>query len=204
MTVRNRSSSSRALVTLEQAAQLSRELAGQVAKSGFEPDLVVGIANGGAFPAFIVAEALGRPCRFFRVQRSSTGVKQALAFARVPLGSWLLRRPAKFASRYLDRRLSRTRTISRPSFEGVESGRVLLVDDCIDTGASIALVRSVLEKHHPGELRTAVLSWMTKHDSVGLHAVRPDFYLNRTLPAYPWSLENPEFAQFRLWLGEHS
>jgi uncharacterized protein len=198
--VRNRQPSSRTLVTLEQAAELSRDLARQVSDSGFDPDLVLGIANGGAHPALIVAETLGLPCQLYRVQRSSTGFKQALAFARRPLRSRLLRRPARLVSRYLDRRLSRTRPVGRSVLKDIEGKRVLLVDDCIDTGASIALVRSLLEDRCAAEVRTAVLSWMTKHDSVRMNAVEPDYHLLRALPAYPWSLENPDFARFRKWL----
>jgi hypoxanthine phosphoribosyltransferase len=191
------------LVTLEEAAELSRDLARQVSDSGFDPDVVVGIANGGAHPAFIVAQTLGLPCQLFRVQRRSTGVKQAVAFARRPLRSQLLRKLARLVSRYLDKRMSATRAIGRSALEDIERKRVLLVDDCIDTGASIALVRSLLEEHRAAEVKTAVLSWMTKHDSVRMNGVKPDYYLIRALPAYPWSLENPEFAQFKKWLGKH-
>jgi hypothetical protein len=68
----------------------------------------------------------------------------------------------------------------------------------------MSLVLSRLKEHEPAELRIAVISWMKKHDSVALNNVRPDYYLTRALPAFPWSLENPAFGDFTRWLRENA
>lgn len=195
---------SRHIVSLAEAEELARRLYARIYDTEFSPDVVVGIANGGAYPAVVVAGALGRPCRLFRVQRKSTALKQWLAFARKPLGSRMLQRPARSVSRYLDQRFTNTRALSAAPFHDLREKCVLVIDDCIDTGASMALVRAALADASVREIRVGVLSWMNKHDSVSLHGVKPDYYLGRTLPAFPWSLENPEFNAFRLWLAANA
>ena len=64
---------------------------------------------------------------------------------------------------------------------GTLDGKVLLVDDMVDTGLTFSRVRDHLVKQFPGidELRTAVL-WWKGHS----HAI-PDYYVEK-LPTNPW------------------
>ncbi len=64
---------------------------------------------------------------------------------------------------------------------GTLSGRVLLVDDMVDTGNTYARVREHLLQQFPEitELRTAVLWWK------GHSKVVPDYYVDK-LPTNPW------------------
>lgn len=68
-------------------------------------------------------------------------------------------------------------TITRGSLDG----RVLLVDDMVDTGLTFNRVREHLRKQFPAitELRTAVLWWK------GRAQATPDYYVDR-LPTNPW------------------
>jgi len=68
-------------------------------------------------------------------------------------------------------------TITRGSLEG----RVLLVDDMVDTGLTFNRVREHLRRQFPAiaELRTAVLWWK------GHARARPDFYVQK-LDTNPW------------------
>lgn len=64
---------------------------------------------------------------------------------------------------------------------GTLDGRVLLVDDMVDTGLTFSRVRDHLVRQFPGisELRTAVLWWK------GHAQVSPDYYVEK-LPTNPW------------------
>lgn len=53
--------------SLEEVGELCEELAAKVRASGYRPDMVVGIANGGLFPAFQVARALELPFEAIRI-----------------------------------------------------------------------------------------------------------------------------------------
>lgn len=64
---------------------------------------------------------------------------------------------------------------------GTLDGKVLLVDDMVDTGLTFSRVRDHLVRQFPGieELRTAVLWWK------GHSQATPDYYVE-TLPTNPW------------------
>jgi adenine/guanine phosphoribosyltransferase-like PRPP-binding protein/thymidylate kinase len=185
------------IVTLDQAADLARELAAAIPADQF--DLVVGIANGGVHPAYYVAEALGLPLQIVRVERDSTRLKKRMGFARKALKIPGLQKPLRRINRYVDRRLTGVRSnLAAP--DAVRGKRVLLVDDCIDSGASVALARSLIEKEGAAGIKIAVLCWSTKYDSAQMHGVTPDYVLGRKLPSYPWSADNPDYARFKVWL----
>jgi len=64
---------------------------------------------------------------------------------------------------------------------GTLDGKVLLVDDMVDTGMTFGRVRDHLVEQFPGivELRTAVLWWK------GHSQVNPDYHVEK-LPTNPW------------------
>ena len=192
----------KSVVTLDGAQELARELASTVKASGWKPDLLVGIANGGVHPAFFTAQALDIPVSYFRVQRRTSQLKQRLGFAGKALSSKLLKRPLYILNRYADRWLGGVASAGVSLKEDVREKRVLIVDDCVDSGASVAHVRSLLQRAGAGEIKLAVFCWTTKYDSRALHGVVPDFYLGRKLPSYPWSADNADYAAFKLWLNE--
>ena len=192
----------KAVVTLDGAQELARELGSVVKASGWKPELLIGIANGGVHPAFFTAEALGIPVSYFRVQRRTSQLKQRLGFAGKALSSKFLKRPLYILNRYADRWLGGVSSADTSLKDDVREKRVLIVDDCVDSGASVAHVRSLLQRAGAGEIKLAVFCWTTKFDSKALHGVVPDFYLGRKLPSYPWSADNADYPAFKLWLNE--
>jgi hypoxanthine phosphoribosyltransferase len=191
----------RAGVTLAEAEDLARELAASVRQTGWRPDLIVGIANGGVHPAVFTAQALGVPVHFYRVQRKTTRLKQRLGFARRLLATPVLRRPVRKLSAFVDRRFSGVGEADGGLQQDVRGNTVLVVDDCIDSGASIAHVRAQLDRSGAVEVKIAVFCWTTKYDSQALHGVAPDYCLGRSLPSYPWSADNKDYPAFKRWLG---
>ena len=187
------------MVSLEQAADLAREFGASLPADRF--DLVVGIANGGVHPAFYVAETIGLPLEILRVERDSTRLKNRVGFARKALKFRGLQKPLRKINRFVDRKLLGVRA-NVASLSGVRGKRVLLVDDCIDSGASVALARSLIEKQGAAKIDIAVLCWSTKYDSAQMHGVTPNFFLGRKLPSYPWSADNSDYARFKHWLRD--
>lgn len=170
------------------------------ATSPFRPDLVVGIETGGARVAEVMLAPLDEPAFVsVRLQRPATKLK-----SRFRVGSVVSRLPRGVADalRWLEVESRELMVGRRPSdldrdaqtlIDGSDlakaaapAQRILVVDDTIDSGRTLSVVRRAAELVAPGaEVRTAVLAsaW---HDP----PVRADWcLLERTLLRMPWSLD---------------
>jgi uncharacterized protein len=121
---------SREVMTWDLFGSASRELAVQVAESGFQPDILLGIARGGLIPAGALAYALDCKNLFTISVEFYTGVDQRLD---VPV----------VLPPFLDA-------------HDLDDARVLIVDDVADTGKTLELVHHFCAGH-VAEARTAVL-----------------------------------------------
>ncbi len=111
------------------ANALSRKLADAVGSSGFDPEIVVGVARGGWPPARIVSDWLGRP-------------------------NLLSIRLARYHGIDHDRGAAIRHTLQ----ESVADRRVLIVDDVNDTGVTLSMAKKyVLTQGAPAEVRVGVL-----------------------------------------------
>ncbi len=189
------------VVTLTPAllAQACSQLSHRVKAGGFTPSLIIGIRHGGAevarlmrddFPEADYCEVqLSRPS----TRQKSQGLTQRF-LQRLPLwccnvlrivesrvNEW--RSKGSEPVRIGEIRLSED-VVSRLKEHGV-GATVLLVDDAIDTGATIHHARLQLLEQFPGlALRVAVITVTIPHP-----VCDADFYLyhNRTLCRFPWS-----------------
>ncbi len=107
-----------------------RQLAGQVADSGFVPDLILSIARGGLFVAGSLGYALGVKNLHVMNVEFYTGVDERLELPVVlpPV----------------------------PNVVDLAGARVLVADDVADTGATLKLVRDFC-RDHVAEVRCAVI-----------------------------------------------
>lgn len=175
-----------------------------VTLSGHEPDALVGIATGGVFCARAVASVM--PIRLFScaMRRPGTEFKQ-----RSPLTRLLAYTPYALTDRlrrYEDRKLERRalangqQTIPAASKQlqtdialiddAVRSlglGNLLVVDDAVDSGATLGCVVQNLRAALPSGTRviSAVLT-KTRPNSL----FEPDFHLyDQVLCRFPWSFD---------------
>jgi hypothetical protein len=113
-------------MTWEFFGELCRVLAVTVARSGYRPDLVVGIAKAGVIPGAVVASIL--QCDFFSLKISrDLGVERVRARPKI-----LSAAPAEAARR-----------------------NVLIVDEICTSGETLRLARNALRQVGPADLRTA-------------------------------------------------
>src|SRR5579885_2645260 len=108
----------------------ARDLAEQVHRDGYRPDIVLGISRGGLLVAGAVAYALGVKNTFTMNVEFYTGIDERLP---VPM----LLPPV-------------------PDLVDLQDQRVLVADDVADTGATLALVKEFLDGR-VREARVAVL-----------------------------------------------
>ena len=182
------------VVTLDDAevARCCCELEVQTLASGFAPEVVVAIARGG----IRVADGMFAGVRHLTidVHRPGTSRKRRLGgvFAAV---RWLprcvrdrlriieARRLAAKSLRVVTPPAERVRELSA-ALSGVH--RVLVVDDAVDSGASLAAVKRIVRDSGVADVRAASIA-LTRADAVET----PDYHVFQpgTLVRFPWSMD---------------
>ena len=112
-----------------QIYRLLLKLAEAVRKSGFEPDVIVGVSRGGWIPARIMSDLLETP-------------KLANVTAEFYVGVTETKREP---------------TITQPVSLPVKDKKVLVVDDVAETGESLKLVNSHLKSQGASEIKIATI-----------------------------------------------
>ena len=177
-------------VTTEEFTGLCRLLASKVIASGYTPDIIVAIYRGGDWVAKNMGSDLG-------------GIPLVDVNLSRPISKW--KSPVKgmfklLPYRLLDRmRLMESKLLSMcshklkdgvvipPQLAGNRFRRILVVDDSVDSGATLASVIAALRRAAPdAECRSAVLTVTT-----AAPLVHPNYtlYDNLTLIRFPWSMD---------------
>ncbi|HEU5048446.1 MAG TPA: phosphoribosyltransferase family protein [Rickettsiales bacterium] len=191
------------VLTLDQQGlkQTAHALAASV--SGFQPNMLIGIRSGGYHVAQLMAESmqgctlLGITCR-----RPGTSKKQKSSLLKRLLRKLphqitdRLRvlehivltqlRPAKVSTVIPD--ASELSEIERELMQRKEGARVLIVDDAIDSGATMAYVRTLVNAiaNPSAAVKMAAITVTTASP-----VTEPDFSLYRyVLCRFPWSLDS--------------
>lgn len=181
--------------------QICRRLASLIAESRGRYDLVVPIASGGRHVGDQVIPQLPYPCRtmVLKRQRPSTQKKSGFPFLRTlvrRLPEWLQNRLRVLEVRLAEFRFERRRDAPRIPGEVHELFRspdipahvqaILVVDDAVDSGATLADVRAYLEVQYPGAvIHSAALS-VTHRNPL----IFPEYTLYpRAIVKCPWSLD---------------
>lgn len=179
-------------MSFDECIDHSKELARQITETGFDPESVVGIANGGIVPARIVSDCLECPMVTVHVERPLTGMKQGLGLQRLP--KWaknFLRRAEMLLGFY---RIMERRTIKSTSGP-LSPGKCVIVDDSLDTGRTVAAVIQHLAKHAGtprNDIRIAVLTQIfdDAHPPADHHIFRNVNF------CFPWSMDSQEYHKF--------
>jgi len=125
------SSPEREVLTWDLFGQAGRQLAQNIADSGFQPDMVIAVARGGLLPAGAISYALG-------LKAAGTLNVEFYSDIEETLPDPVLLEPLLDTA-------------------AIEGKRLLVVDDVADSGRTLDLVLDLLRNHHPDEVRSAVL-----------------------------------------------
>lgn len=173
-----------------------RQLALLVEDRAISPDLIVGIATGGAHVAEHVGRHLQVPLAIAKAQRPSTKAKSGpltRVIASIPTRiAWFVRdveshvREAKFS--FSDKQQTRRVSLIGDDAEALitHASRVLVVDDAVDTGLTMIAVRDRIQELAPH----ATITCASLTVSFLAPLVRPAVVLHdRALLRGPWSLD---------------
>lgn len=140
--------------TWNEIYDLLLSLADRIRKDGFRPDIIVGILRGGCTPARVMADLLGNPIL------ADVGVKFYVGTVREE-GEPVLTQPVSIS---------------------VEDKNVLLLDDVVDTGKSLQLVKEHIIGNGARMVKTASIYF--KPWSI----IVPDYYERNTRRwvVFPW------------------
>ncbi len=147
------------LVTWGEIVDWSRGLAKRIEESGWVPDIVVAVSRGGFVPARLICDFLD--------------INDLLA---VQSQHWV--EAARAAERAI---------LKYPYVVDASGKRVLIVDDIVDTGDTLDLAKTFVEREwKPLDVKTAALQWISP-----VAKFKPDYYYievkDWTWFQYPWT-----------------
>ncbi len=121
------------IVTWEDVVSWNRELAEKIIDSGYQPDIIIGIARGGVIPARLLCDHLG-----------------VMDLLTIKVEHWV-----ETAAHMEDA------VVKYPLTADLEGKKVLLVDDITDTGRSIIVSKEyILKNNKPSELKVATMQYI--------------------------------------------
>ncbi|MDE6288676.1 MAG: hypothetical protein K2M00_07835 [Muribaculaceae bacterium] len=179
----------RRVVTLDNAAlaEVCARLERNVMSSGFRPEAILSIATGGIKVGELMFNKV--PHLTTKLQRPSTKTKKSFVkniVKRLP-------RPVQDAMRVAEAgllELAPTRPadasqVVLPPLEGLK--RILVADDAVDSGATLAAVLKAVEQAAPEAIVMSAAITVTTRQPL----VTPDFAIfnNLTLIRFPWSMD---------------
>ncbi|MCD7923447.1 MAG: hypothetical protein LUI85_01615 [Bacteroides sp.] len=183
---------------------LCKALADLSLRDDYKPDVVIGILTGGGIMGKICNERfqekiVDKTVKYAEVklQRVSTKAKNKIGI-RTVLN--ILPRPVLNWMRIIEVYFFEVKVLFvKPRREGIlqfdeeteeilkeRHKKVLLIDDCIDTGYTLKIIRDFIINNYPGnEVRIAVAT-VSHHRPV----IRPNYTLyNRVLLRFPWAYD---------------
>ena len=148
------------LVTWRDIEVWSKDIVKKVVKSGYEPEIVIGLARGGLVPARLIADYLNIK-DLYAVKTEHWGL------TATPDGKAKLAQGLQVS---------------------IEGKKVLVVDDITDTGQSIKLALEHVVNHTPKEAKTATLLHITHSKYVPDYYSEEVPEENWTWFIFPWNV----------------
>ncbi len=180
-------------VDLPLLRKLSDDLGKQIKNSGYSPDHILYVERAGLLTGFILASFFGCPISGITSKRSGTSIKSGLKY--------ILRLLPRSITHFL-RRLEIKSSVHETNvkrYVSCDNGlppagkKILVVDDALDTGHSIAAVMDYLTSKGFARERIKVAVLTTTGDNP---ATRADFsFFDQVVCAFPWSYDSREYNE---------
>src|SRR5690606_5427838 len=134
-------------------------------KVSFMPTAVIAVLRGGAFPAWVIAHRLGVRT-MYAVQVTTTRTEEVRSARRPP-------------------------TVQAPSEWHVSGGKLLVVDDVVNTGQTLrSVLHEINRRGRPARVATACIAWdsVSANDSAVQTGCPSDYHADRVEAwvRFPW------------------
>lgn len=173
----------------ETFAEHCKRLLQKATDDGFEPDLTVSIPRGGDVMAEIACSK-DKHRNIILIRKAKGGKIKRLfkpLFSKMPRG--LNDRFRKLEARYLMHRDNHMEHVEIVLPDECKTARrILIIDDAVDTGATLKAVFNKIKHFNSGaDVRMAVITITSVKP-----LIMPDYYIynNRSLVRFPWSIDN--------------
>ena len=195
-------------MTVDEAVELSSELAERALKTDIQFDGVVGIANGARLMTTIIAKNLGVSYQMLTIRRQGSLVKNYLgrfSFVVRFFSTWYSTPVLNYPLIKVINNMGKLKIENVKGNEGGFKGKknILIVDDALDFGSTIQAAKQIIKKENK-ECKTvvAVISWahLKPHKK---QVTGPDIFISRKIQHFPWSLNNPHYKEYEHWLEMH-
>lgn len=171
-------------------------------KDNFDPNILIGICNGGFYVSNLMIKALPAgtvhlplTCRRPISSYKNVFLKKLFSFSPTVLNDWLRIREHQVLTRKLKLYGENHFSFITSEMVAIENSlvtkgntcRVLIVDDAIDTGNTLLAVVKTVRKLLPDSaiMKTAVITLTAKKN-----LIQPDYYIySDTLLRFPWSID---------------
>lgn len=170
-------------------------LADKIIQSKFHPDIIIGIRNGGGYVGMELAKSF-REAKYTEVEIRRKGsnnknnkyVRRFIAWLPLRLNNWLRIAESQLLKKKKHIRLGNISFDKHISNLLLAKGQnILLVDDAIDSGATIAKLVGYINANYPdNNIKVAVITVTTASPIIDA-----DFYLyhDNTLIRFPWAID---------------
>lgn len=175
----------------------------RLVKTDYSPDVLIGVLTGGGVVARAMLDKFDKPgfkpaYLEYKVQRNLTTKKEKIGLRKllVLLPSFMVKLLINVEVQFLElkskirspqRHISKELHLSlKDQFQNCGAKEILIVDDCIDTGATLkTLIDTIKQINSNLIIRVAVIT-VTHNKPV----ITPDYQLfSRTICRFPWSME---------------
>lgn len=89
------------------------------------------------------------------------------------------------------------------SLQHLSGKHILLVDDAIETGQTVALAKNILYQSGCLSVITSVATWSKNHEPEQEKST-PEIFIGRTIQHYPWSFNSPFYKEFEYWVKKNN
>jgi len=195
-------------LSIAEAEAVGREVARRL--KARNADLVVGIANGALLMTKVVSTELGRPFEIVNVRRKGSRIKRRLVQVKQALRlQYLTRGPMALFWRVFERAFykwwpTELEAASNELPFDVRGKDILLVDDCIVTGASVRFVHDRLLAAGAKQVTIGAICLSDDSPLQPGDSGFPAVFINRLVHFYPWSANHPDYDRYLLWLSNHN
>jgi len=192
-------------MTIDEAVQLSHELAIRIAEYGEKPELIVAVANGALLVAKVVSDDLNIPMQTIKINRKATKIKEFIAKFPVLLKIILVCYRFPFLHGPMVWLIHRFKGLDVEAYSEevcnqAHKKNIVVVDDAIETGETLAMVCQIFNCNGENTVTTAVISWSKKYDSDVQNGIVPNIYIGRRIQHFPWSGNSPYLQEYLQWL----